>query len=202
MSALAVESGPGSGSGWDDIVRVWEDVNAPEGCKVGRFSVPRSDEFRAPDRVPVHVKNRDPRAEAHRPPRTPDVPGLCAALAEQLGARASPQDGDVVVDVTGLGHPTLAAVDTLARMQLTARRLGRRLTVQGAGPELRALLDLAGLAGGSSPQPSDGSSRSGRPNSGNQRCTSRNDVIPLTLPSAISITIRAHGLYPPWGSGW
>ncbi|WP_268984902.1 hypothetical protein [Streptomyces sp. CC228A] len=40
MSALAVESGPGSGSGWDGIVRVREDVNAPEGCKVGRFSVP------------------------------------------------------------------------------------------------------------------------------------------------------------------
>ncbi len=82
------------------------------------------------------------------PLEPPDVPGLCAALAEQLGARASPQDGDVVVDVTGLGHPTLAAVDALARMQLTARRLGHRLTVQGAGPELRALLDLAGLAGG------------------------------------------------------
>ncbi|OII65914.1 hypothetical protein BJP40_15160 [Streptomyces sp. CC53] len=91
--------------------------------------------------------NRDPLVlELIGPLEPPDVPRLCAGLAEQLGARATPPEGDVVVDASGLGHPTFAAVDALARMQLTARRLGRRLTVEGAGPELRALLDLAGLA--------------------------------------------------------
>ncbi|MFD5425821.1 Uma2 family endonuclease [Streptomyces sp. NPDC127084] len=32
MSALAVESEPGQG--WDDLVRLWEETDAPEGCKV------------------------------------------------------------------------------------------------------------------------------------------------------------------------
>ncbi|AEW96146.1 MULTISPECIES: Uma2 family endonuclease [Streptomycetaceae] len=34
MSALAVEHGPGSGNGWDEVVRIWEETDAPEGCKV------------------------------------------------------------------------------------------------------------------------------------------------------------------------
>ncbi|MGW2346077.1 Uma2 family endonuclease [Streptomyces sp. NPDC001661] len=34
MSALAVEPEPAKGSDWDEIVRVWEDTDAPEGCKV------------------------------------------------------------------------------------------------------------------------------------------------------------------------
>ncbi|WP_097916194.1 MULTISPECIES: Uma2 family endonuclease [unclassified Streptomyces] len=36
MSALTVEPVPGRGQGqdWDDIVRIWEETDAPEGCKV------------------------------------------------------------------------------------------------------------------------------------------------------------------------
>ncbi|MCQ4210445.1 Uma2 family endonuclease [Streptomyces longispororuber] len=34
MSALAVEPGPSAGSDWDATVRVWEETDAPEGCKV------------------------------------------------------------------------------------------------------------------------------------------------------------------------
>ncbi|WP_394431127.1 Uma2 family endonuclease [Streptomyces sp. SGAir0957] len=34
MSALAVEPEPAEGSGWDEIVRIWEETDAPEGCKV------------------------------------------------------------------------------------------------------------------------------------------------------------------------
>ncbi|GHC70708.1 Uma2 family endonuclease [Streptomyces cinnamoneus] len=32
MSALTVDHGPGRG--WDDLVRIWEQTDAPEGCKV------------------------------------------------------------------------------------------------------------------------------------------------------------------------
>ncbi|MYW68510.1 Uma2 family endonuclease [Streptomyces sp. SID8379] len=34
MSPLAVEPGPARGSDWDELVRVWEETDAPEGCKV------------------------------------------------------------------------------------------------------------------------------------------------------------------------
>ncbi|GEC09757.1 hypothetical protein SSP24_74120 [Streptomyces spinoverrucosus] len=34
MSALAAESGASEGTGWEEIVRVWEETDAPEGSKV------------------------------------------------------------------------------------------------------------------------------------------------------------------------
>ncbi|MGW2566547.1 Uma2 family endonuclease [Streptomyces sp. NPDC001537] len=34
MSALAAESGSPGDTDWDEIVRVWEETDAPEGCKV------------------------------------------------------------------------------------------------------------------------------------------------------------------------
>ncbi|MFF7179597.1 Uma2 family endonuclease [Streptomyces sp. NPDC008121] len=34
MSALAVEPEPDDGHGWNDLVRLWEETGAPEGCKV------------------------------------------------------------------------------------------------------------------------------------------------------------------------
>ena len=34
MSALAVEHQPPSGDDWDSVVRLWEEMGAPEGCKV------------------------------------------------------------------------------------------------------------------------------------------------------------------------
>lgn len=34
MSALTVDPVPGNGQGWDDLVRIWEETDAPEGCKV------------------------------------------------------------------------------------------------------------------------------------------------------------------------
>ncbi|AXE22653.1 hypothetical protein C0216_03625 [Streptomyces globosus] len=76
----------------------------------------------------------------------PDVaaggaPAACLRLAELYAAGAAA----VVCDLGGIGPPGLGAVDTLARLRLTARRLGCSLTVTGAGPELRALLAFAGL---------------------------------------------------------
>ncbi|MEV6326603.1 Uma2 family endonuclease [Streptomyces sp. NPDC051909] len=34
MSALAVEPAPETGGGWDELVRIWEETDAPEGCRV------------------------------------------------------------------------------------------------------------------------------------------------------------------------
>jgi hypothetical protein len=50
----------------------------------------------------------------------------------------------VECDVAGL-PPDAATVDTLARLQLAARRNGCRLCLRNASEELLELLDLAGL---------------------------------------------------------
>lgn len=47
--------------------------------------------------------------------------------------------------LTGSSRPDLAVIDALARLALTARRLGGAITVRGAGPELLALIDFVGL---------------------------------------------------------
>jgi hypothetical protein len=45
----------------------------------------------------------------------------------------------------GVLEPDLLTIDTLARLQLAARRLGRELRVENAGGELCELLDFVGL---------------------------------------------------------
>ncbi|MDN3295902.1 STAS domain-containing protein [Streptomyces ficellus] len=72
-----------------------------------------------------------------------DVPRLCEELAELLGESG---DGDVICDVGGVIRPGLAAVDALARLRLTAQRLGRPMVVRNAQPALRVLIELVGLA--------------------------------------------------------
>ncbi|WSR01309.1 STAS domain-containing protein [Streptomyces sp. NBC_01210] len=75
-----------------------------------------------------------------------DVPRLCAELSARLrGADVAAEVTEVICDLGGLTHPDLAAVDAVARLQLTARRLGGRIRLRDTGPELRALLDLVGL---------------------------------------------------------
>ncbi|MGW4596359.1 STAS domain-containing protein [Streptomyces sp. NPDC004457] len=71
-----------------------------------------------------------------------DVPGLCADVRALLEARGT---GVVVCDVGGLGPPGLAAVDLLARLELTARRAGGRIRLRDPDPALHALLGLVGL---------------------------------------------------------
>ena len=51
----------------------------------------------------------------------------------------------VVCDVGGLVDPDAVTVDALARLQLTARRLGRRIRLRDPCGELRQLLALMGL---------------------------------------------------------
>ncbi|MYU25747.1 STAS domain-containing protein [Streptomyces sp. SID8352] len=70
------------------------------------------------------------------------TPRRCAELRALLAAART---GVVVCEVAGLGPPGLAAVDLLARLELTARRAGGRIRLRGAGPALRGLLDLVGL---------------------------------------------------------
>lgn len=52
---------------------------------------------------------------------------------------------EVVLDVDDLVDPDCATVDALARLQLEAGRLGRRIVLRGASPALRELIGLAGL---------------------------------------------------------
>lgn len=71
-----------------------------------------------------------------------DVPRLCEELSARLSSTGVTE---AICDVGGLTHTDLAAINALARLQLTARRLGCRIRLRNAGPELRALLDLVGL---------------------------------------------------------
>lgn len=50
-------------------------------------------------------------------------------------------------DVRSIADPDAVTVDALARLQLTARRLGRHVMVEHASPALRELLALMGLSG-------------------------------------------------------
>ena len=53
--------------------------------------------------------------------------------------------GTVVCDVAGIGPPGLAAVDLLARLEVTARRAGGRIRLRDPDPALLALLRFVGL---------------------------------------------------------
>ncbi len=71
-----------------------------------------------------------------------DVPVLC----ERLRVVLADSDVDrVVCDVGGLTDPDAVTVDALARLQLTARRLGRPVELHHAPGELQQMLALMGL---------------------------------------------------------
>jgi ABC-type transporter Mla MlaB component len=88
-------------------------------------------------------------------PITPgDIERLCKLLRAKLEGNRAPA---VICDVGAIGDPDAVTVDALARLQLTARRLGRQLRLRHACDELRDLLALMGLtdvvplAGGAQP---------------------------------------------------
>lgn len=72
-----------------------------------------------------------------------DVPGLCERLRILL---ESSEAGDAVCDVHELVGADAVAVDALARLELTARRLGRRIRVRGASSALAGLVCFCGLS--------------------------------------------------------
>ncbi|WP_345039446.1 STAS domain-containing protein [Streptomyces sannanensis] len=71
-----------------------------------------------------------------------DVPVLCARLGELHAEGAT----EVVCDVGGVTEPDLTAVEALARLRLTARRLGCRIRIRHPTPLLHRLLAQTGLA--------------------------------------------------------
>jgi ABC-type transporter Mla MlaB component len=72
-----------------------------------------------------------------------DIPGLC----ERLRMLLESSDAELILcDVGTLIDPDVVAVDAMARLQLTARRLGRRLRLRHACEELQELLVLTGLS--------------------------------------------------------
>jgi ABC-type transporter Mla MlaB component len=70
------------------------------------------------------------------------IAGLCARVREALEGSGAEL---VVCDVGALVDPDAATVDAVARLQLTARRLGGQVRLRRARVELRELLVLAGL---------------------------------------------------------
>ncbi|SRR5712692_5026397 len=71
------------------------------------------------------------------------IPRLCERVRVVLDACGEEL---VICDVAGVEDPDAATVDALARLQLIARRLGRRLRLRHACGELAELLDLMGLS--------------------------------------------------------
>ena len=71
-----------------------------------------------------------------------DLPALCDHVAELLAGHA----GTVVVCDVGALPPDAVAIDALARLQLTARRVRCRVVLTGAPAALLSLLAFAGLA--------------------------------------------------------
>lgn len=72
-----------------------------------------------------------------------DIPALCQrarALVERSDAELVVCDAGAIVD------PDAVAVEALARVRLTVRRLGRRVRVRNSCCELRELLAFMGLA--------------------------------------------------------
>lgn len=63
----------------------------------------------------------------------------------RIGRADSSRAGLLVCDVGALTDADLGTVDALARLQLTARRLGGKVCLLHASAELRDLLALAGL---------------------------------------------------------
>ncbi len=70
-----------------------------------------------------------------------DVPALC----ERLRALLAHCDAKVVVCDVGTLAADAVTIEALARLQLTARRLGRRIRLQRTSCDLDRLLEFAGL---------------------------------------------------------
>lgn len=114
-----------------------------------------------------------------------DVPGLCNGLTERLVGRSPCL---VVCDVGRVADPDMCVVEAVARLTLTARRLGCGIALRGATADLGRLFAFAGLAGIVPAESGQSSRRGGRPKSGNQRAVSRKNVIPLIRPPDSSRT--------------
>lgn len=72
-----------------------------------------------------------------------DIPRLCERLAAVLRDSGA---AVVICDVGAIEEPDTVTIEALARLHLTARRLGRGIEVQGADPRLHDLVAFVGLS--------------------------------------------------------
>ena len=72
-----------------------------------------------------------------------DIAVLCDKARSQIEHDGR---GLFVCDVRGLEDPDVIALDALARLQLTVKRLGCMLRLRGTNPDLQDLLELSGLS--------------------------------------------------------
>jgi hypothetical protein len=79
--------------------------------------------------------------------RSPIEPQDIPALCREACTLAKGSEAELVVcDVGALVEPDAMTVEALARVQLTVRRLGRRVSVRHSCHELEELLAFMGLA--------------------------------------------------------
>jgi hypothetical protein len=88
-----------------------------------------------------HAVSGRPALVVYPPLGRTDLPGLCSRLA---GLIAECEAEVITCDLTALGVPDAVTIDLVARLHLTAIRLGRR--IQLAQPD-RRLVDLLRLCG-------------------------------------------------------
>lgn len=96
-----------------------------------------------------------PATPSARPPPTSIVLVISAqvandevvALCERVRGLLERTESDLVIcDVGALDDPDAATIDLVARLQLTARRLGRQVRLLDACGELQDLIELTGLS--------------------------------------------------------
>ena len=73
-----------------------------------------------------------------------DIPGLCDQAERRLKDAIDAEC--LVCDVGAVRDPDAVAIDALARLQLTARRLDREVLLRRASGELLDLLEFMGLS--------------------------------------------------------
>ncbi len=76
------------------------------------------------------------------PPSPADIRWLCERVRYLVETHPA---GIVLCDVGAIVEPDAGTIEVLARLQLTAKRLGGTLRLRHAGEELDELLSLAGL---------------------------------------------------------
>lgn len=147
MSALAVESGPNHGSDWDRAVHIWEQTDAPEGCKVeiieGIVTV-------APQPVHGHAKTVRRLQQQLDRHQLPDGLEVFQNIALAVPARSGMYVPDLVVtaesalDDSGTYIPATAAelvVEVTSKSNANYDRIDKLHGYATAGVPLYLLLD-------------------------------------------------------------
>jgi anti-anti-sigma factor len=71
-----------------------------------------------------------------------EIPLICKWAGPLLADRHA---GLLVCDVSDVVHPDAVTLDALARLQLTAKRMGHKVVIRHASHQLKDLLDITGL---------------------------------------------------------